>query len=192
MANVPGLAQSPTSDRTHVAVVLLASGRYRAGQGASVVPRFGRPSLDGMLPRLGATLAQLFAGVNLGESWRIVARAFAAFLPLLDVDSVPTATDEQIRARVDLLRLERQSRAHLVRLATSRARPDRPPEVRSFPAIGSAWAATPQGSAWNAFLDLISEALEIYLRAGHRRGVASCADLLDLLADTFAELPDAA
>ncbi len=157
----------------------------------------GRAALDGLWPRLAQLVARLLAtgatgGKNPpsippftkgGSLMQIIAQALATLLPLLNLDGRPTDPGTELagkdKARVDFLRRERADRAR------HRARPDRPPESRSFPGFGNGGDAEPEADVWNDLLELISEALEAFIRFGDRTGIDRCAELLDLLAETF-------
>lgn len=154
-----------------------------------------RQPVDGLLPRIAALIARLFAtGMREGNLLRIVARALATFLPLLAAGRPPagprpvpeSATRNQ--ARVDLLRQERAARARERRaaevLAARRARPHLPPADRARPHIPPAGGS--DAGAWHDLLDLTSEALEVFITHGDAAGTAGVAELLDLLAEAFA------
>ncbi len=146
-------------------------------------------SLAGLLPRVVRVLGRL---LFTPASAHILAQAITTFLPLLDLDWLPAEPGAipkptiPVKARIDLLRQERAARARL-RGAVARhrparrARPDRPPENRAVSAPG----IESGGDLWHDLLDLTSEALETFIAYGHQDGVGRCADLLDLLADTF-------
>ncbi len=132
------------------------------------------------------------------ETIRSVARR-AAEAPIPPADPNAGCVQEmspEEQARVDLLRQERASRAGLrrvgMRLVGQRARPDRPPAMAP-PAMAPPAVARLDGDARNEFLDLISQALETFIRRRDAAGIRGCLCLLDLLADTFdAGHPEAA
>ncbi len=144
-------------------------------------------SLAGLLPRVALMLIRLLvARTPEGSTLRLVAQALATFLPLLDLDWLPAdpttipVPAPQAEAHIELLRQERTSRARLRQLAAPghRIQPDRPPASRT---------AAPDDDVWIELLDLTSRTLETYIAFGHQRGARQCAELIDLLADTFGE-----
>ncbi len=157
--------------------------------------------LAGLPARAAAMLVRLFLA---DVSPDILGQALAAYVPLFALDWLPadpraipspTARDE---ARIDLLRQERASRARLGKMGPLPSpghglRPDRPPEIRAVSALGRAmFVCPPPGEPrpepdelWHELLDLTSETLETFIAYGHQAGIVRCAELLDLLADTF-------
>ncbi len=156
-------------------------------------------SLDGLLPRVAMMLIRLLiARTPQGSTLRIVAQALATFLPLLGLDWLPSDPGAIPRptprdcARIDLLRQERAARGrlratvarHRPAQPARRVQPDRPPESRAGAFFG---VAEPGGEVWDELLDLTSETLEIFIGFDHQEGVRHCAELIEVLADTFGE-----
>ncbi len=134
---------------------------------------------------------------------RILAHALATFLPVLDLDWLPSDPGTLLRptprayARIDLLRQERAARARLRAAAARhrparpappgqirRARPDRPPESRGAAVFG---LAVPDDDLWHDLLDLTSETLETFIGFSHQAGIRRCAELIEVLAESFDE-----
>ncbi len=147
-----------------------------------------------VLPRIAELVSRLLCAKVTGSASRIVVRALSVFTPLLELchrspergakapnEPQLTVKDE---ARIDLLHQERAARAQQRSAGSARVRPDRPPETR---------LAQSEAEVWNDMLDLISEALEIFIRFRNAVGVNRCLELLDLLSEALGvDQPEAA
>ncbi len=179
--------------------------RSVAGRAAEHPPRAtrGKPdrppaqTLAGLPVRAARILLRLLLSAN-SNTLRILAQALAAFLPLLGLDWLPAdpaaipKPTQRVRARLDLLRQERAARARLRSTVARhrparRARPDRPPANRAAAVLGLDWPAEPDEDLWHDLLDITSQTLETFIAYGHQQGVQPCAELLEVLAEVFAE-----
>ncbi len=153
----------------------------------------GRAAIDGLWPRLVQLVAGLLATNVTGTGiLQVIAQALTTLLPLLNLDgrsTVPGAgkLTVQEKARLDLLRQERAARAR--QRAAHRARPDRPPANRRFPFFGDGGDAEPETDAWNDLLQLVSEALEAFIRFRDRAGIDRCVEPPELIAELFGVAP---
>ncbi len=167
-------------------------------------------SLAGLLPRVAMILIRLLIartpeGKNPPSvppgSLRLVAQALATFLPLLDFDWLPSDPGAipkptgRAYARIDYLRQERAARARLRATAARhrparparpvrRVQPDRPPESRAAAVFG---LTVPDDDLWHDLLDLTSETLETFIGFDHQAGIHRCAELIEVLAESFDE-----
>ncbi len=160
-------------------------------------------SLAGLLPRVVMILIRLLIPRTPDDKnppSGILAHAIAAFLPLLDLDWLPSDPGTLPRptprayARIDVLRQERAARARLRAAAARhrparRVRPDRPPESRGAAVFG---LPVPDDDLWHDLLDLTSEILETFIGFSYQPGIQRCAELIEVLADTFDEPTPAA
>ena len=156
-------------------------------------PNGARPFLPGLAPRVARFIAGFLAGGTPSVAvLRVIARTMAALRPLLDRDPlpdgprpVPEPTSEGTDS-IERLRNERAARARergaAREEASGRARPGIPPTVR-VPA--DIVAARRENEPWNDLLDLVSEALEVYIAFRHGDGVAASLELVDLIADVL-------
>ena len=152
-----------------------------------------RPFLPGLLPRITRFVAGFLAdGTPSGSVLRVIARALSGLLPLLErapreAMPLPEPTEKD-GARIQLLQQERAARARERAAAkeevAGRTRPDVPTSVR-IPADVAAALFGPADDAWNDLLDLVSEALEVFIVAGDRGGVSAVLEILDLTAEAF-------
>ncbi len=159
-------------------------------------PAAADPPTTGSFPvRLWRLLIRLLdAEMPEGRILQVLWRALRALLPLLTFDPPPAdppvdppEPPVKTRARIDLLRQERAARARERQAGELHAcaRPDRPPAPAS--AFVSDTPGEPDGDLWNDLLDLTSESVEVFVLSGDAEGVGRCAELLDLLSETFAE-----
>ena len=180
---------------THSIDILRSVARHAADEPEGPDPGAGgaHPSLPGLPRRIARFIAGFLAdGTPSGSVLRVIARALSALLPLLERDP-PMATalpepTEKDEARVEHLQQERAMRARERAAAkeevAGRTRPDVPTSVR-IPADVAAALFGPADDAWNDLLDLVSEALEVFIVAGDRGGVSAVLEILDLTAEAF-------
>lgn len=185
----------------HSIGILRSVARKAADHPEPTTPDGARPFLPGLAPRVARFLAGFLVGGTPSMAiLRVIARTMAALRPLLDRDfapdgprPVPDPTSES-SASIELLRYERAARARerggAREEAAGRARPDVPPTVR---VPDDVVAARRDNEPWNDLLDLVSEALEVYIAYRHDDGVAAILELIDLIADALGvDFPEAA
>lgn len=120
-------------------------------------------SLKAYLLRVVLCLESLFdpAPVDDGET-RILACALASFLPILDLDWLPTGPEDPPKlTERDLVIVKALERERARQAAKRATRPSR--------------------SRWNSLIDVISESYEIFVVFGYTEGFGMFSDLLDAL-----------
>lgn len=156
---------------------LLRIGREALADARSLIESVGTEgradaSLKAYLLRVVVCLESLFdpAPADEGET-RILAHALSTFLPVLDLDWLPSGPE-------DLPQLTESDRIIVEGLERERA----------------IQAAKPSGSRWNPLIDVISESFEIFVVFGYTEGFHMFSDLLDAIeaqiASTSRALPN--
>ncbi len=185
----------PQKGETHmqIAVETIRSVARRAVEDPT--PGEGRPpagvALPGSTPRIAHFVKGMFTGDNAGPTIVFVTKALAVLSPILDHgrrSAAPSEPEPAVKdqARIDLLRQERAARARQRQAATAmpataRVRPDRPPASSAR----GACVLVPNDDLLHEVLDLISEALELFIRYRDIAGVRGCLELLDMLSGSF-------